>query len=817
MLGGVVLCLTGSEALFADMGHFGRMPIAAAWFSAVFPALVLQYTGQSAYLLRHLADLSPDPADMRCSWSATSLGGACDAAVSSDACCARFTAAQAMIANSFWHAQRAPKRPTRPAERGPETAALAAAVVPPLTAPPCDAGSPCLECRRTMQRSRLAPWPLLLAASLSSQVRPKPPIAQSRTRPQPPSRAAPHRPRTRRTAPARRCAGVFTIFAQAAGLGLFPAMKVVQTSSTQEHQVFCPSINAVMCVTVLVIVGAFQHSSNLTAVFGACVGCAFLCDSLLRLGVAAFVQRWRWPALCAVGLPLLVMDGALASANVAKYFEAAPLLLGGGTLLGPGTWVAFIPLIIFVLLTAAMAVWLWGRRIQTVEGAKATSLLLLAGGQELSRGDIAGMMAAADDAAAAAEHLHLEIEAATPRAGQPAPQPGALADARRVTSFLTDDSAASDGDGGAHAHGPAQQAVLARTKAKLSVRGSAGDGLSVLGDGRAQPLARKPSSFLLSDGPRAARREYELRAFGDDAAYTELAAALLRLQVSGRLRRPMGGSLFLLGQGSFLDSEPLSAEESAAADGGALGAAEDGGLSRQEAGRPLELPPAFLRCVERLHALPALSIVLSVHFTSGQPFVPPSQRVGVRPVRRGGCGGGAAAGSESGTRSGLPAFGSGEDLKGVYVVTIRYGWAERPKTSHEVVSLLTALGRGAVADGRPDLSVLQHLGCRHAAGGVRSGAQCRAGGYHTGRCLPVNFVIGADELTPSAAARAPARAACSLFNSLATLTSPEAFLQLPRRSVVMLSGFTATAGIEGADEAAGGDDGSSTWSIAEAL
>ena len=50
-LGAVVLCVTGGEALYADMGHFGRKPIRMAWFSLVWPALLLNYFGQGALLL----------------------------------------------------------------------------------------------------------------------------------------------------------------------------------------------------------------------------------------------------------------------------------------------------------------------------------------------------------------------------------------------------------------------------------------------------------------------------------------------------------------------------------------------------------------------------------------------------------------------------------------------------------------------------------------------------------------------------------------------------------------------------------------------
>ncbi|MEN3292247.1 MAG: system potassium uptake protein, partial [Burkholderiales bacterium] len=52
-LGAIVLAFTGAEALYADMGHFGKRPIRTAWFFVVFPALSLNYFGQGALLLAH--------------------------------------------------------------------------------------------------------------------------------------------------------------------------------------------------------------------------------------------------------------------------------------------------------------------------------------------------------------------------------------------------------------------------------------------------------------------------------------------------------------------------------------------------------------------------------------------------------------------------------------------------------------------------------------------------------------------------------------------------------------------------------------------
>ena len=50
-LGAVFLVVTGSEALYADLGHFGRKPIQTAWFYLVLPALLINYFGQGALVL----------------------------------------------------------------------------------------------------------------------------------------------------------------------------------------------------------------------------------------------------------------------------------------------------------------------------------------------------------------------------------------------------------------------------------------------------------------------------------------------------------------------------------------------------------------------------------------------------------------------------------------------------------------------------------------------------------------------------------------------------------------------------------------------
>jgi KUP system potassium uptake protein len=61
VLGAVVLCVTGCEALYADMGHFGRKPIAFAWMAIVFPCILLNYFGQGAVLLHQGAAALHNP------------------------------------------------------------------------------------------------------------------------------------------------------------------------------------------------------------------------------------------------------------------------------------------------------------------------------------------------------------------------------------------------------------------------------------------------------------------------------------------------------------------------------------------------------------------------------------------------------------------------------------------------------------------------------------------------------------------------------------------------------------------------------------
>jgi KUP system potassium uptake protein len=68
-LAALVLCVTGAEALYADLGHFGKKPIRLAWFAVVMPSLVLNYFGQGAMLLQHPENVGNPFYEMAPAWA----------------------------------------------------------------------------------------------------------------------------------------------------------------------------------------------------------------------------------------------------------------------------------------------------------------------------------------------------------------------------------------------------------------------------------------------------------------------------------------------------------------------------------------------------------------------------------------------------------------------------------------------------------------------------------------------------------------------------------------------------------------------------
>ncbi len=93
ILGAVVLCVTGGEALYADLGHFGKKPIRLAWFSIVMPALTLNYFGQGALLLQNPSAVKNPFFMMAPDWALIPLVGL--------ATMATVIASQALISGAF--------------------------------------------------------------------------------------------------------------------------------------------------------------------------------------------------------------------------------------------------------------------------------------------------------------------------------------------------------------------------------------------------------------------------------------------------------------------------------------------------------------------------------------------------------------------------------------------------------------------------------------------------------------------------------------------------------------------------------------------
>jgi KUP system potassium uptake protein len=75
VLGAVFLAVTGAEALYVDLGHFGRRPIILAWLCLVFPALLLNYFGQGAYVLRHPFAVASPFFEMQPAWAQLPMVG----------------------------------------------------------------------------------------------------------------------------------------------------------------------------------------------------------------------------------------------------------------------------------------------------------------------------------------------------------------------------------------------------------------------------------------------------------------------------------------------------------------------------------------------------------------------------------------------------------------------------------------------------------------------------------------------------------------------------------------------------------------------
>jgi KUP system potassium uptake protein len=230
IMGAVVLAITGAEALYADMGHFGLKPIRYAWFGFVFPALLLNYFGQGALLLAQ-----PDA-----------------------------------IRNPFY-----------------------------LLAP------------------SWALYPLLILSTMATVIASQAVIS-----------------------------GAFSVTRQAIQLGYCPRMAIRHTSDDEQGQVYVPTVNWLLMVSVFVLVLSFQSSSALASAYGIAVTGTMIVDTVLAYIVIQALWKWNRATSIVFLSVFLIIDFLFFSSNTLK--------------IPTGGW---LPLLVATVLFLIITTWIKGRAL----------------------------------------------------------------------------------------------------------------------------------------------------------------------------------------------------------------------------------------------------------------------------------------------------------------------------------------------------------------------------------------------------------------------------------------------------------------------
>jgi KUP system potassium uptake protein len=241
VLGSVSLTITGAEALYADMGHFGRAPIQGAWIFVVFPALALNYLGQGAFALHFLAT------------PASHAAGAWD---------------------KDWFFLMAP------------------------------------EALRI---------PMVILAGAATVIASQAVIS-----------------------------GAYSLSSQAMQLGLLPRLSVRRTSDTQAGQIYVPTINLLLMIGVILLVGIFKNSDNLANAYGLAVTGTMSVTTMLAAVVVRRLWKWSLWKTALVVAPLLTVDLAFLGANSLKLLSGGwvPLAIGGLVVLVITSWLRGADIII---------------------------------------------------------------------------------------------------------------------------------------------------------------------------------------------------------------------------------------------------------------------------------------------------------------------------------------------------------------------------------------------------------------------------------------------------------------------------------------
>jgi KUP system potassium uptake protein len=140
--------------------------------------------------------------------------------------------------------------------------------------------------------------------------------------------------------------GAFSLTMQAVQLGYMPRVLIEHTSSKERGQIYIPSINWALMVSCIGLVLGFRSSSNVAAAYGVAVTTTMVITTLLLFTVER--ERWKWPLWASVGFTafFLVVDLAFWGANIVKIPH--------------GGW---FPLVVGVLIFAAMTTWKTGRQL----------------------------------------------------------------------------------------------------------------------------------------------------------------------------------------------------------------------------------------------------------------------------------------------------------------------------------------------------------------------------------------------------------------------------------------------------------------------
>ena len=239
VLGAVSLTVTGAEALYADMGHFGRGPITWSWALVVFPALALNYLGQGAFALHF-------------------LGAAAGHATGE------------VDQNWFF-------------------------LMVPSTL-------------------RIPMVVLVVAATLIA------------------SQAV--------------ISGAYSLSSHAMQLGLLPRLRIMRTSETEAGQIYLPTINLLLMIGVVLLVGIFKNSDALADAYGFAVTGTMAVTTMLAAIVVRRLWKWNLARTALVTAPLILVDLALFGANSLK-------LMSGG----------WVPLTIALCVIAVIFTWMRGSRI----------------------------------------------------------------------------------------------------------------------------------------------------------------------------------------------------------------------------------------------------------------------------------------------------------------------------------------------------------------------------------------------------------------------------------------------------------------------